>query len=146
MASAGTPAEFTGPEWTEAFVSLLETQAITPQVSVLAAPVSVKPQQQLTNTFPLPRLQTAIDRSERLCRLILAFAAEAKQVASTIVRELAKSHADATVKPISAGGIAGGRKYIWNGILYKVMVSGAQLQPYTLVTCLSLLVLATGCK
>lgn len=55
MASAGTPAEFSGPEWTEAFVSLLETQATTPQVSVLAAaPVAVKPQQQLTNTFPIP--------------------------------------------------------------------------------------------
>ena len=61
-----------------------------------------------------------VQRSSLLCGLYLDFAREASQLARTVVRELALPPSARTLAPASLAGVAGGRKFLKNGILLKV--------------------------
>ena len=65
--------------------------------------------------------ENIVRRSSMLCDLYLAFARRSCELAQTIVRELPTPEAERTFPPSSTlGGVAGGRKFVRDGILLKV--------------------------
>lgn len=60
--------------------------------------------------------------AERLSALVDEFTATASQVGQQIISELHLPREQRTIKPIDAGGIAGGEKSIAKGIFFKLAV------------------------
>ena len=96
----------------------------TGEAAVEAAPaVFSDPTARDWNSEYLAILEMPYSQSEERKRmrgeLNAEFEAEAQRVAKRIVDELGVAAAQRTVQAVDVGGVAGGEKYIHNGILYK---------------------------
>ncbi|PRP88174.1 hypothetical protein PROFUN_03997 [Planoprotostelium fungivorum] len=81
------------PDWNNEFQNLLEMVTTTPE--------------EIT------------ERNKRINQLGQRFLDMAIPLVKVIVKERDYSHSDKTIKPVNAGGIAGGTKYVSNNIFFK---------------------------
>lgn len=68
----------------------------------------------------IEQIKDEAEKYEKISNLAENFDATAVTYAKVIISELCFPDAQKTIKPIKIGGIAGGRKYIVQGIMFKI--------------------------
>lgn len=77
---------------------------------------------QALREYPTSMPNADLAKSLRIRRLVKEFCESAARVAAIIVREKDQPHHKRQVPPVNLGGIAGGEKFVQDGILFKFAI------------------------